>query len=311
MLLENIFSIQKLGGCAMYAVMSATGNIGSKLANILLDKGEKVRVIGRSSQRLKPLLDQGAEAAVGDVSDATFLTNTFKGADAVFALIPPNYAADDFRAEYNAVGANIVKAIQDSGVKHVLFLSSVGADLPEKTGVIKGLRDVEQRLNKLEGVNILHLRPTYFMENLLANVGMIKNMGNMGSEIKGDVKFAMIATQDIAPVAADHLVKKDFSVKAIHELLGERDVSMYEVTKIFGEKIGKPDLQYLQFSAEDSKKVMMDSGISADVSDQLLELGQAINDGLIAVKQQRTAENTTSTSIEEFADFFAQVYEIS
>jgi uncharacterized protein YbjT (DUF2867 family) len=291
--------------------MGATGNIGSKLANILLDKGEKVRVVGRSSERLRPLVDQGAEAAVGDVSDSVFLTNTFKSADAVFALIPPNYTADDFRAEYNAVGANIVKAIQESGVMHVLFLSSVGADLPEKTGVIKGLRDVEQRLNKLDGVNILHLRPTYFMENLLANIGMIKNMGMNGGDIEGDVKFAMIATKDIALVAADHLIKRDFSGKAVHELLGERDVSMNEVTKIFGEKIGKPDLGYVQFSVEDAKKGMMHFGMSADVSDQMIELGQAINDGLIAVNQLRTAENTTGTSIEEFADFFAQVYESS
>jgi len=149
------------------------------------------------------------------------------------------------------------------------------------------------------------------MENLLANISMIKNMGINGGDIRGDVKFSMIATKDIAPVAADHLIKKDFSGRAVHELLGERDVSMHEVTRIFGEKIGKPDLQYVQFSAEDAKKGMMDSGISADVSDQLLELGQAINDGLIAVKQSRTAENTTGTSIEEFADFFAQVYESS
>ena len=259
----------------MHVIMGATGNIGSRLASILLDKGETVRVIGRSSERLKPLLDQGAEAAVGDVSDAAFLTDAFKGADAVFALIPPNYAADDFRAEYYAIGANIVTAIQESGVGHVVFLSSIGADLPEKTGAIKGLRDVEQRLNELDGVDILCLRPTYFMENLLANIGVIKNMGINGGDIKGDVKFAMIATQDIAPVAAEHLVKRDFSGKAIHELLGERDVSMDEVTKIFGEKIGKPDLQYVQLSVEDAKKGMMESGISADVSDQLLRVSPA------------------------------------
>jgi uncharacterized protein YbjT (DUF2867 family) len=291
--------------------MGATGNIGSKLASHLLDEGEKVRVIGRSQERLQPLLDRGAEAAVGDVSDAAFLTEAFKGAEAVFALIPPNYAAEDFRAEYNAVGANIAAAIQESGVEHVVFLSSIGADLPEKTGVIKGLRDVEQRLDTLDGVNILYLRPTYFMENLLGNIGLIKAMGINGGDIKGDVEFAMIATQDIAPVAAKHLVEKDFSGKSAHELLGERDVSMDEVTKIFGEKIGRPDLQYVQFSAEDAKKGMMDSGISADVSDQLLEMGQAINSGLIAGNQPRTAENTTSTSIEEFANLFAQVYESS
>ncbi len=295
----------------MYVIMGATGNIGSKLANILLDKGEKVKVIGRSAERLKPFVDHGAEAAVGAVSDVGFLTNVFKGADAVFALIPPAYTASDFRGYYNEIGANIVKSIQDSGVRHVLFLSSLGAHLPDKTGPIKGLYDAEQKLNKLDDVNILHLRPTYFMENLLANIGMIKNMGISGDTIKGDIKFAMIATKDIAPVAADHLLKRDFSGKTVHELLGERDISMYDVTKIFGEKIGKPDLKYVQFSAEDAKKGMMDFGMSADVSDQLVELSQAINDGLFAVNQPRTAENTTATSIEEFASFFAQVYENS
>ena len=295
----------------MYVIMGATGNIGSKLANILLDKGEKVKVIGRSAERLQPFVDHGAEAAVGDVSDVGFLTNIFKGADAVFALIPPAYTSNDFRGYYNEIGANIVKAIQESGVKHVVFLSSHGAHLPKKTGPIKGLYDVEQKLNKLDGVNILHLRPTYFMENLLANIGMIKSMGINGGVIKGDVKFAMIATKDIAPVAAEHLLKRDFSGKTVQELLGERDITMDDVTKVFGEKIGKPDLGYVQFSAVDEKKGMMDFGFSDDASDQMVELSQAINDGIIAVNQPRTDKNTTSTSIEEFADFFAQVYENS
>ncbi len=295
----------------MYVIMGATGNNGSKLANILLDKGEKVKVIGRSAERLKPFVDRGAEAAVGDVSDVGFLTNVFKGADAVFALIPPAFTSNDFRGYYNEIGANIVRSIQESGVKHALFLSSHGAHLPEKTGPIKGLHDVEQKLNNLDDVNILYLRPTYFMENLLASIGMIKNMGINGSAIKGDVKFAMIATKDIASVAAEHLLKRGFSGKTVHELLGERDISMVEVTKIIGEKIGKPDLEYVQFSAEDEKKGMMDFGLSDDASNQIVELSQAINDGIIAVNQPRTAENTTGTSIEEFADFFAQVYENS
>jgi len=295
----------------MYVIMGATGNIGSKVANILLDKGEKVKVIGRSAERLKPFVDRGAEAAVGDVSDVGFLTNVFKGADVVFALIPPAYTENDFRGYYNEIGANIVKSIQESDVKHILFLSSHGAHLPEKTGPIKGLYDVEQRLNKLDDVNILHLRPTYFMENLLANIGIIKNMGINGGGIKGDVKFAMIATKDIAPVAVNHLLKRNFSGKTMHELLGERDISMDEVTRILGEKIDKPDLGYVQFSLEDDKKGMMDFGMSDDASDQMIELSQAINDGLIAVNLPRTAENTTGTSIEEFAGFFAKVYENS
>lgn len=191
----------------------------------------------------------------------------------------------------------------------MVFLSSHGAHLPDKTGPVKGLHDVEQKLNKLAVVNVLHLRPTYFMENLLANVGMIKNLGITGGGIKADWKFPMIATKDIAPVVAERLLKRDFSGKTAYELLGERDVTMNEVTKIFGEKIGKPDLGYMQFSPEDEKKGLMEFGMSDDASDQLVELSQAINDGIMAVK--RTAKNTTGTSIEEFADFFAQVYKSS
>ena len=132
----------------MYVIMGATGNIGSKLANILLDKGEEIKVIGRSAERLKPFVDRGAQAADGDISDTAFLTNSFKSTDAVFALIPPNYTADNIRGFYNEIGANIVKAIQESGVTHAVFLSSHGAHLTEDTGPIKGLHDVEQQLNK-------------------------------------------------------------------------------------------------------------------------------------------------------------------
>ena len=295
----------------MYVVMGATGNIGSKLTTILLDKSEKVTVIGRSAERLQPFVDRGAMAAIGDIADVGFLTTTFNGADAVFAMIPPNYQAKDFRKDYNEIGGNIVKAIGESDVTHVVFLSSHGAQLPEKTGPVKGLHDVEQKFNNLADVNVLSLRPTNFMENLLAQIGMIKNMGITGGGVKSDLKISMIATKDIAPVAAEHLMNKDICGKAVHELLGERDVSMEEVTKVLGEKIGKPDLRYLQFSPEDEKKGLMDFGMSDDASDQLVELNKAMNDGLLAVNVPRTAENTTGTSIEEFAEFFAQEYEHS
>ena len=295
----------------MLAIMGSTGNIGSKIANMLIEKGERVRVIGRSAERLTSLVDQGAEAAVGDVSDVAFLTGAYKGADAVFAMIPPAYSAKNFRSYYNEIGANIVTAIQGSGIQYVVFLSSHGAQLDEKTGPIKGLYDVEQRLNDIDGVNMLYLRPTFFMENLLANIGLIKSMGINGGGIKGDLKFAMVATKDIAAAAAEHLIKKNFSGKTVQQLLGERDVSMVEATRAIGEKIGKPDLGYVQFSGEEEKKGLMDFGMSDDASDQLVELSKAINDGLIAVNRPRTPENTTRTSIEAFAEFFAQVYAMS
>jgi uncharacterized protein YbjT (DUF2867 family) len=191
-------------------------------------------------------------------------------------------------------------------VKYVVNLSSQGAHLSDKTGPIKGLHDQEQRLNKLKGVNILHLRPTYFMENLLANIDMIKQMNIMGSAIRGDMKLPMIATQDIAQFAAERLLKKDFSGMTVKDLLGQRDVSMNEAAEIIGKKIDKPDLKYVQFSYEDTEKALVDMGFSADVAGLFIEMSKAFNQKLI--NTPRTRENTTDTPLEEYAGVFARLF---
>lgn len=292
----------------MYVITGATGNIGSQAADILLARGEKVRVVGRSAAKLQRFVDKGAEAAVGDLKESAFVAKAFTGATAVFAMIPPEYAAGDFRAYQNEIGTNIATGIENSGVRYVVSLSSQGADLPDGTGPIKGLRDQEERLNRLEGVNILHLRPTYFMENLLMNIPLINGQGIAGSAVRGDQKFAMIATRDIAAHVAERLVKRDFAGKQVQDLLGQRDLSLDEAIAVIGRKIGLSDLKYVQFSYEDAATGMTEMGIGADLSGLFIEMSKALNDGLFAVNRPRTRENTTPTSIEEFAETFAHVY---
>jgi len=290
----------------MIAITGATGNIGSKITADLLSKGQHVRCIARTADNLKSFADKGADIATVSLEDTAALSNAFRGIDAIFAMIPPDYQALDFRAFQNTIGASIAKAVETSGVKYVVNLSSQGAHLPDKTGPIKGLHDQEQRLNKLKGVNILHMRPTYFMENLLANIDMIKQMNIMGSAIRGDMKIPMIATQDIAQFAAERLLKKDFSGMTVKDLLGQRDVSMNEAAEIIGRKIEKPDLKYVQFSYEDTEKAMVDMGFSADVAGLFIEMSKAFNQELI--NTSRTRENTTNTPLEEFAEVFARIF---
>ncbi len=85
------------------------------------------------------------------------------------------------------------------------------------------------------------------MEYLLMNIPMIKNNNMAGSAIRGDLKFAMIATRDIAAFAAEQLLKRDFTDKSVRDLLGQRDVSMEEAIAVIGSMIGKPGLKYVQF----------------------------------------------------------------
>jgi uncharacterized protein YbjT (DUF2867 family) len=290
----------------MIAITGATGNIGSKITTDLLSKGQHVRCIARTVDQLQNFAAKGAEIAAISLDDTDALATALTGVDAIFAMIPPHYQAQDFRAYQNVIGESIASAIETAGVKYVVNLSSQGANLTEKTGPIKGLYDQEQRLNKMEDINFLHLRPTYFMENLLVNINMIKQMDIMGSAIRGDMKFPMIATQDIAKFSAERLLKKDFSGITVQDLLGQRDLSMSEAANIIGNKIAKPGLKYVQFSYEDTEKALVDMGFSVDVAKLFIEMSRAFNDGLLDTP--RTQENTTQTTFEEFAVTFAEIF---
>ena len=228
---------------AMYVILGASGNTGSIIANFLLSKGKKVRVIGRDTGRLQRFVTKGANAVTADLSDAAALTKAFTGARAAYLMLPPITSREDQERESDA----IAKAVKESGLRYALHLSSYGAHVPEGTGPVTGLHSSEQKLNAISGLNVLHLRPAYFMENNLAAIGTIHAMGIFGHVLLPDLKLPMIATRDVGDYAAQRLLDLDFSGKQTRELLGERDLSMKEATAVIARGIGKPDLRYQQF----------------------------------------------------------------
>jgi len=292
----------------IYVVVGGTGNIGKEIALGLLKKGKKVRVLARTPAKLKDLADKGAETVQADLQDAVAVKKAFAGASAAFVMIPPNYGAPEFRKYQNQVGQIQSDAIAGAGITHVVDLSSVGGHLPERTGVITGLYDQEQRLNKLKDVNVVHLRPAFFMENHLFGIGTIKQMGLYGTPLKGDMPIPQISTRDIAAVAVDLLDKLDFSGKGARELFGPRDVSLEETTRVLGAAIGKKDLKYAQFPYADAEKAMVQMGMSADVARIFVEMYKGFNEGLIRGTQPRSPQTNTPTTIEQFAQTFAAAF---
>jgi uncharacterized protein YbjT (DUF2867 family) len=267
-----------------------------------------VRVIGRDAARLAPLKQAGAVPATGSVLDSAFLTDAMRGASGVFTMIPPDYASPDHRKYQNAAGEAIAQAIAKSGVKNVVNLSSVGASLSEATGPIAGLHDQEQRLNRLAGVNVLHLRAAYFLENHLHAIGLIKAFGVYPAMIAPNVPLAMIATQDIAAAAARELTKPTYQGHAVRHLLGARDYTMSEVARVLGSAIGKADLQYVQSDPAQAKAGMVAAGFSQNVADSFEEMSKAMSDGRIQATCKRDAASTTPTTLEQFAPLFAGAY---
>jgi uncharacterized protein YbjT (DUF2867 family) len=292
----------------MYVVTGATGNTGRVIAETLLAKGKKVRAIGRNADHLQSLVAKGAEAFVGSVTDGSAMVRGFQGAEAVYVLIPPNSAAENFRAYQNEVGRAYASAIRQAGIPYVINLSSVGAHLSEGAGPISGLYDVEQELNRLEKVNLIHLRPGFFMENLFFSLDLIRNQNINGTPLRGDLPIPMIATRDIAEIAAQLLLRLDFSGHSARELLGQRDISMNEATRIIGRAIGKEGLAYVQFPYEQAEQAMAAMGLSQDVARSLNEMDRALNEERVRPLEKRSAANTTPTSFEQFAESFAVVY---
>jgi uncharacterized protein YbjT (DUF2867 family) len=294
----------------MYVVLGATGNTGSVIANSLLLKGERVRVVGRDASRLERFVRKGAEAFTANVTDAAALTKAFTGARAAYLMLPPNMTSPDYRADQERESDAIAKAVKDSSLRYAVHLSSYGAQAPEGTGPIAGLHSSEQKLNAITGLNVLHLRAGYFMENNLAAIGMIQAMGIFGHALLPDLKHPMIATRDIGDYAAQRILKLDFSGKQTRELLGERDLSMNEATSVIARGIGKPDLRYVQFPYEQVQQVLEQMGIPPKTAGQFIEMYKAINEGVVAAREPRSAENTTPTSFEKFVlDIFVPAYQ--
>ena len=285
----------------MITIMGASGKTGRAAAEALLKQGEKVRVIARSKDHLKPFVDKGAEAAVGDAMDAKFLASAFRGSDAVYTLLPPNPAHPDVPAYQDQIGEATIKAIKDSGVKHAVFLSSVGAERETGTGPITGLYRHEKRLAAVPGLNTVTLRAGYFFENHFMSLALIKHQGINGSAMAGNYGFAQIASADIGAAAAQLLRARDFKGFVVRELLGQRDLSLDEATRIIGAAIDKPDLKYVQFPYEAALDAMVSAGLSKSMATLYVEMSKGFNDGLVKPVEPRSARSTTPTRFEDFA----------
>jgi uncharacterized protein YbjT (DUF2867 family) len=293
----------------MIVITGATGHTGRPAAEALLAKGEKIRVIGRDAKKLDPFVQKGAEAFVGQVEDAASMTKAFEGATAVYVLVPEDISQQDLRAHQERVTDSYAAAIANARVPYVVALSSIGAQQVKGTGPIVGLHNMEQKLNRIAGLNVLHLRPGYYMENLLMSIPPLRSMGTLPGGMVGDVAMPWIATKDIGAYAATRLAARDFSGSSIQELHGQRDISMKEGASVVGAAIGKPKLSYMQVPFMMLEPALVQMGLPKKTAALLVEMWKGANAGLIVPLEPRSAKNTTPTTLESFAaEVFAPAY---
>lgn len=289
-------------------ILGTTGTVGSKISENLLNEGHHVTLIVRNIERLEKFRTMGAEIIVGDVNNVEILTNAFKNADSAFLMLPDNVKAENTRNYQRQVTRNFITAIEKSGIKHIVNMSSLGSHMHEGNGIMAGTGEQEVRLNQLDGVNVLHIRAAYFMENFLRTIALVKSKGINGTAADGDHSIPMVATKDVAKIAAEHLAALDFEGKSIHAVMGPRNYTMREFTKIAGKAVGKPDLQYVQIPFEQAKQIFLGNGFTEDFVENLLGMAIGIKEGIFNY-QKRDEYSTTPTTAEEFAaEVYAPIY---
>lgn len=289
-------------------IAGSLGHISKPLTETLVQQGHTVTLISSKADRQADIETLGAKAAIGSLEDAAFLTATFTGADAVYCMIPPNFAAPVTREHYRSVGRSYVQAITQAGVKRVVHLSSWGAHLPEGTGFITGSYDVEQLLNALPGIALTYLRAGSFYYNLFGYIGMIKKAGLIATNHGGEDKIVMVSPIDIAAVAAEELTTPATTGQHIRYVVSG-EYTANEAARILGAAIGKPDLQWITISNEQMRTGLEQNGVPPHIAANFVDLGESIHNGRLGEDyEQHKPATMGQVKLDDFATDFAAAY---
>ncbi|WP_205510274.1 NmrA family NAD(P)-binding protein [Longitalea arenae] len=287
-------------------VTGSLGHISEPLAKELVKKGHAVVIVSSTPERQKAIEALGAGAAIGSVDDVEFLTKTYTGADAVYCMNPTNFSAPDQIAYYEHIANCYAKAISQSKIKRVLYLSSYGAHLPSGTGFVTGSHKAEKILDAIPDIQLTHLRPGYFYYNLFGFIPMIKTAGSMGGVYGGDAKLALVAPVDIAAASAEEILDLGSANKVRY--IASDDRTCNEVAAVLGKAIGKPDLKWLVVQKEEVLQSLLTKGVPQNAAENLIELGLAVNSGILREDYELNKPKPGKVALEDFAVEFAKMY---
>lgn len=275
-----------------YVVTGATGDVGKVVAEKLMAQGHEVRPIARSSGQ--------------SFDDHAALKQAFSGSAGAFLMIPFDMKAADLHKWEDEIGLKLAAAVKAARLRRVVLLSGVSAHL--KSGSSLGAAMMEERLDGLGLAELVHVRGAFMMENFTKGLAFAAQAqtGVYSTAFKPDVATPMIASKDIGEKIADFLMEKPFHQPRVRELLGPRDYTMEEATRILGSAIGKPGVRYVQCSYEDARKGMLAMGVSPSFADAVIQTARSLNAGDVWAKEPRSVHNTTPTTLEQFARYAFQ-----
>jgi uncharacterized protein YbjT (DUF2867 family) len=289
-----------------YVITGSVGHISKLVIEGLIKAGKNVKVLTSSEARVNDIRALGAEAIVGNVAEAGFVTKAFAGADAVYTMIPPIWETRDWRKSQNEIAKNYADAIKANNIKYVVNLSSVGADVGNGVGPVDGLHDFEQMLDNIPSLNVRHLRPAFFFYNFLAQIPLVKQAGIMGANYGDGEKIFLVHTKDISAAALEELLALKFSGSSTRYIIGD-ERSGKEIATVLGKAINK-DLSWVVFTDEQQTQGLTQAGLPDQLVKGYVQMGKAMRNGVMLRDARKSKPSFAPTRLEDFAVEFANAF---
>lgn len=279
------------------AVVGATGRIGTKLTENLLAKGHSVKALSRGGPALDALVAKGAEPFIGsfDTGDGE-LSKFFEDADAAFLMVKTLWTAEDFHGHYPAVALRFFDALRDSPVRFAVSLTGMGSELSGNTGHFQGFHILDQILNRLRDIKLVHLQGGWFMEDLSRWADAIAQYDRIGFTLAPHVKAPWVSVQDLAAFAAEEFDKPTDQHRSIKQL--GIDYTMSEIAAMIGRALGREvDYRFVDPTTHEVETVFRGRFGTLDRWVYDKNTAAALNDGRVKFRDDRPVLPTT---MEEF-----------
>lgn len=290
-------------------VTGSLGNISRVLIERLVANGHEIKVISSNSGRAKEIENLGAIPLIGSLGDAEFVSRSFKDADAVYTMVPPDFSVPDYYDFADKIHQHYARAIEQNDVRYAVNLSSIGVAV---AGIAPLSRyyNLEQRLDAVAGLNVVHLRPAMFYTNFYGGLGPAKHQGIIGHNVGGMVDLLMTHPADIADAAFTFLNSLSFADRRIEYVISDMK-NGNGIAEILGGAIDKP-LNWVEFPDEALLAGLLQNGFSQDAAENLIvNAGKAIREGLFDEFKKDRYGVSGSRKFADFAKEFAIAYQFA
>lgn len=257
------------------AVTAPCGSIGQILLERLREERVRINALSVNVQNLP--CSEDMRKIAGRINEINDVQRLLEGADTLFWATPPDFKSSDLLDWYKSAGETAARAIANSGIQRIVHLSSLGAELGPETGLVYGHRLIEDHLNGL-APHVMHLRSAYFMENFLTCLLSIGSEKRICRPVSAERSFPMVATADVARIAADVLLDDGWQGQCSREILGPENLSLEQAVNILSEELGLT-ISFEQVGSEPCLRKLTETGMGPSMAELLVRTYEWIEDG--------------------------------